>query len=82
MGKNVPLFQDRHSKLVRLLERLVRDQLQVEIELSNGEVFYGTLSNFEFTSNYLIITVNTSNNKLIINFHYVLRMRVKSANKQ
>ena len=82
MGENMPLFQGRHSKLVRLFERLVRDRIQVEIELINGEVFYGTLNNFEFTSNYLIVTLDTSNNKLVINFQYVLRMRVKSTNKQ
>jgi sRNA-binding regulator protein Hfq len=67
----------RQSKLAKLLEAAIREQLVVEVELANGEVLYGTVHGYEFSAHQFIVTVETPKNMVVVNFHYVVKMRVQ-----
>jgi len=68
----------RQSKLARLLENAIRDQLQVEIELFNGEVVYGTIVSYELSAKHLYITCAASKNTVVINFDYTVKIRFQT----
>ncbi|MEM1552161.1 MAG: hypothetical protein QW734_05545 [Candidatus Bathyarchaeia archaeon] len=71
-----PFLTGRQSKLASLLELLIREQLPVELVLENGEAIYGTLTNYEFSPEQLILTVKGSS-VYVVNFRHVLWVRVK-----
>jgi sRNA-binding regulator protein Hfq len=67
----------RQSKLAKLLEIAIREQLVVEVELANGEILYGTVHGYEFSTHQFIVTIETPKNMVVVNFRYAVKMRVQ-----
>jgi hypothetical protein len=59
------------------LETAIREQLVVEVELANGEVIYGTVHGYEFSPSQFILTVETPENMVVINFNEAVKMRLQ-----
>jgi len=70
-------FTGRQSKLAKLMERAIRDHLEVEVELSNKQVIYGQVHSYEFSPSQLIITIATPKNMVVINFREAIKMRIQ-----
>jgi hypothetical protein len=51
----MPFLTGRQSKLAKLLERLIREQILVEIEFSNGNFVYGTVDIFAQSSPFFYV---------------------------
>jgi len=78
----MPFLTGRQSKLAKLLEKLIFEQILVEIEFFNGNVVYGTVVSYELSSEHLILTVKGSPNTYIVNFKYIVNIRVGKFNRE
>jgi len=67
----------RQSKLAALIEDVIRKQLEVEIVFSNGDVVYGKIHGYELSPNHFLLTVKASKTVTVVNFRYVVKMRVQ-----
>lgn len=77
----MPYLTGRQSKLAKLMEKAIRERLEVEVELANGEVIYGTVHSYEFSPSQFILAIETPKNMVVINFNRAVKMRVQHETK-
>jgi hypothetical protein len=73
----MPYLTGRQSKLAKLMETAIREQLVVEVELANGEVIYGTIHAYEFSPHQFILAITTTTNMIVVNFNEAVKMRLQ-----
>jgi len=70
------MLDGKKSKIVRLLQRAIRDQMDVELELVTREVLYGRVYGFELSPFQCIISLENDTNYHVINFANVISFRI------